>query len=449
MSVKGGPALGNKAEPEIVVIPDKFYGLALKLKDLTEAERQAPPPPPKPTSPPKPKPVVTPANHAPRHAIWPLVLTIVIFLAFVGGGFVYFNRELLFNKPIAVPTPPPAPKTVPAPPSNLAGQAAGVSSVALSWMDPSGEETGFRIDRVEEPGTFVPLTNLPANSTAFLDVSVSGGKNYRYRVIALGEGGESLPSNEVMVVTPPAAVPAPTPPTLPPGGLDSDSDGLSDLEEPLYGTDPFHPDADSDGFLDGNEVYHLYNPAAVAPVKLLDSGLVILFTGPAGWSVYVPAKWSAKLDVPDGSVATIDTAHGEKFRIKIEDNAQHLPLMDWYLAKNPGTVSTSVRTIKTKGGLEGLIGADRLDAYFAWDGKVFVLTYDIGGQPFVNYRTTYEMMLNSLTLVGAPLLAAPSMAALGGPGDLLGATSTAAATGTVPLALPAATSTAAATTTTP
>jgi hypothetical protein len=39
--------------------------------------------------------------------------------------------------------------------------------------------------------------------------------------------------------------------------LDSDNDSLSDIEEQRWGTDPFDPDTDGDGFEDGYEVYDL------------------------------------------------------------------------------------------------------------------------------------------------------------------------------------------------
>jgi hypothetical protein len=39
--------------------------------------------------------------------------------------------------------------------------------------------------------------------------------------------------------------------------VDSDLDGLLDLDEGAYGTGPFSPDSDSDGLLDGDEV-HMY-----------------------------------------------------------------------------------------------------------------------------------------------------------------------------------------------
>ena len=61
----------------------------------------------------------------------------------------------------------------------------------------------------------------------------------------------SEPSDEPSNLFPEVGVP----------GTDTDSDGLTDLEESLiYQTNPRLPDTDRDGFLDGNEVFHLYNP---------------------------------------------------------------------------------------------------------------------------------------------------------------------------------------------
>lgn len=41
---------------------------------------------------------------------------------------------------------------------------------------------------------------------------------------------------------------------------DSDHDGLIDVEESHYGTNPQNPDTDGDGYEDGNEVFHGYDP---------------------------------------------------------------------------------------------------------------------------------------------------------------------------------------------
>ncbi len=418
LSGAGGFGVRGK-EPEIVTIPDKFYGMALKMKagEGAEPEKPVAPPPPPPRA-------VAPVTMAPapKRSVLPVVLLVILLVALVGGGFVYFNRGLLFPKsPAPAPAPTPAPPAPPSAPANLSATASG-QSIGLLWVDTSGSATGLRLERKEDDGTYLTLTNLSSGSVAFLDTSVQAGRTYTYRVIMTNAGGDSAPSNEATatlpaVVTPPTPVPAPT---LLPSGLDSDSDGLTDTEETLYGTDPHLADTDRDSFLDGNEVFHLYNPSAKAPVRLLDSGLVAMFTAPAGWNLYAPADWTATLARPDGSQATIATGKGETFRVAIMDNPEHLSLSDWYLRAHPGTLSTDVKSLTTKGGLEGILGPDRLDAYFAWDGKVFSLRYDIDGQPFITFRTTYEMMLNSIKLVGAPVVSV-SPDATEGPGTLVGA----------------------------
>jgi hypothetical protein len=352
----------------------------------------------------------------------PTVLLIGGAIAILAGGFVYFNRDLLFRR---TPTPSPTPVVeAPSAPANLvADVASGTTIVVLAWSDTTGNETGFRLERREAEGTFQSLTSSPANSTAFQDATARPETRYGYRVVAVNAGGESAPSNEAVVQVPALPPPAPVAPALPPGGLDSDSDGLSDLEEPLYGTDRQAPDADQDKFLDGNEVFHLYNPAAQAPVRLIDSGLVKPFRSDVGWSLYVPAAWEANLD-GSGGKGTVATGRGEQFFITLDDNATALPLVDWYVAKYPGTTVSSLRPITTKGGLEGVFAPDRMTAYFAWDGKIFSLRYDIDGQTYVNYRTTYEMMLNSLALDGAPRIAtATESVEVQGPGTLLESTS--------------------------
>lgn len=402
---------------EIVTIPEKFYGVALGMDGKTQAERDTPPPPPPP------KPVAPPVMIKPaeRKPVWPYLLLVGSVVLIVSGVFLYVNRDLLFPPPVVAPAPivvAPAPSA----PSNLSATSSG-QAVSLVWVDGGGVVAGVRIER-QENNSYTPLTVLPAGSTAFLDVSAQPSRTYVYHVIAFGEGGESSPSNEATVRVPdaiPSPPPAPVVPVLPSGGLDSDSDGLTDIEEPLYGTDPRSPDADLDGFLDGNEVYHLYNPAARSPVRLLDSGLVKSFAAPAGWSVSVPSSWIIGLDIPDGSQATVTTGRGEVMILKIENNATGASLPDWYAARVSGENASSVRPFVTKGGLQGVIAPDRLEALFAWGSKVFTVKYILGGEQFINFRTTFEMMLNSLKLVGVPIVDAPPEATTG-PGSITNGT---------------------------
>lgn len=382
----------QQTEPEIHVIPDAFYGAAMKAR---VEERPVP----------QPSAEKTPSGH---RWVAPVIVGVLLLLV-VGAGFVYMNRDLIFP-PAQVIAPPPqvvvqTPEPVPPPtaPTDASATSTNPQSVSVRWTDTALNESGFRVDRrIGDAGEFRAVTNLPPNSSSFLDVSVSPGTSYAYRVIALNVSGESAPSNETTATVPSLPPAVAEQPKLPPAGLDSDSDGLTDLEEALFGTNVRNPDTEGDGFLDGNEVFHLYNPSGPAPVRLLDSNLVRIETAPIGWALSIPASWSMKLDAANGSRATIDTKHGELFRVAVESNPARKPMLDWYLEKHPGDDPSMVMQYRSKTGYSGIIGSDLLTTYIPWGDRVFVLTYDLDGQSFINFRTTYAMILNSLMLSGVP-----------------------------------------------
>ncbi len=388
----------NNQTPEIHVIPDQFYGAALKTKIKQTSTGQA----------------EGAAAMPVKKSKLPIII-VVLLLAVLGGGaaFAYLNREALFGKPVAPvvivqptttqptkPTPPPL--QPPSAPANLAATSTSPQSVSLTWTDTAINESAYRVERRTVDRTiYDSLTDLPPNSTSFLDNSAQASSTYYYRVLARNDAGEAA-SNEVQVTTrslPPAP---PKQEPLPPAGLDTDSDGLSDVEEVLYGTDPRNPDTDGDGYLDGNEVFNLYNPNGKAPAKLMGSNLVKQVSASIGWTMLIPSKWTLTLDATDGSTATIESDHGESFAITIEKNDSDLSVVDWFMAKYPGTDKSLIMQYKSKGGYEGIIGPDLLTTYIPWGNKVFVFHYDMKKQPFINYRTTYSMMLNSLVLKGLP-----------------------------------------------
>ncbi|MDD5726051.1 MAG: hypothetical protein PHC53_01405 [Patescibacteria group bacterium] len=390
---------GPAPAPEIHVIPDQFYGAALKTKIKPTSTGQGEGAGPMPA----------------KKSKLPIVIVVVLLLAVLGGGaaFAYLNREALFGRPTPAvvvqptttqptkPTPPPPPPP-PSAPANLAATSTSPQSVSLTWTDTAINESAYRVERRTVDRTiYDSLTDLPPNSTSFLDNSVQASSTYFYRVLARNDSGEAI-SNEVQVTTRALPPPPPKQEPLPPAGLDTDSDGLSDVEEVLYGTDPRNPDTDGDGYLDGNEVFNLYNPNGKAPSKLLGSGLVKQVSASIGWTMLIPTKWTLTLDATDGSTATIESDHGESFQVTIEKNDNNLPVVDWFMAKYPGTDKSLIMQYKSKGGYEGIIGPDLLTTYIPWGNKVFVFHYDMKKQPFINYRTTYSLMLNSLVLKGLP-----------------------------------------------
>ena len=57
---------------------------------------------------------------------------------------------------------------------------------------------------------------------------------------------------------------------LPNPDNDLDSDGLDNQQEMIWGTDPFNPDTDGDGFKDGEEVKSGHNPLVPGPDDLIN-----------------------------------------------------------------------------------------------------------------------------------------------------------------------------------
>ncbi|MDP4300386.1 fibronectin type III domain-containing protein [Leptothrix discophora] len=99
---------------------------------------------------------------------------------------------------------PDAPKT-------LTASEIGSSSVKLSWVDASNNETGFRIYQVS-PGTRTALTTSTTSSVVL--TGLNSQTAYVFEVVAFNITGESVASNQVSVTTiaPPVAptVSAPT-----------------------------------------------------------------------------------------------------------------------------------------------------------------------------------------------------------------------------------------------
>ncbi|TET89695.1 MAG: hypothetical protein E3J35_08925 [Methanomassiliicoccales archaeon] len=106
------------------------------------------------------------------------------------------------------------PATVPGPPLGLAAVAES-RLVTLTWMPPSDSGgspvTNFRIYRGMTPGGESLLAEV-GNVQQFLDIGLTNGVTYYYRISAKNEVGEGAMSEEV-AATPAAILTVPSPPT--------------------------------------------------------------------------------------------------------------------------------------------------------------------------------------------------------------------------------------------
>jgi len=104
------------------------------------------------------------------------------------------------------------------PPAIPAGPVVGAFSAGfpLTWVDPTpvnyttqsnfgnlANEIGFRIERATGSGAYASVGTARANTTTFKDTTaVSGTTNYKYRVVAFNQAGESVsPFTEVNAAT--------------------------------------------------------------------------------------------------------------------------------------------------------------------------------------------------------------------------------------------------------
>lgn len=96
---------------------------------------------------------------------------------------------------IALPAPPPVAA------SGLTATATP-TSVTVAWVDNATNESSYRLERSANGGAFLLWIVLPANSTRYVDTSVSVGSTYAYRVVASNSAGNAAASNAASVIVP-------------------------------------------------------------------------------------------------------------------------------------------------------------------------------------------------------------------------------------------------------
>jgi len=98
----------------------------------------------------------------------------------------------------------------PAAPSGLAVTAVTSTSINLTWVDNSTNETGFKIERALGTGAFSQVATAGAGATIYTDTGLTANTSYSYRVRATNAGGDSAYSNTTTATTLPTAPAAPS-----------------------------------------------------------------------------------------------------------------------------------------------------------------------------------------------------------------------------------------------
>jgi hypothetical protein len=197
---------------------------------------------------------------------------------------------------------------------------------------------------------------------------------------------------------PDVEVPVVEEPAEPELSKDSDSDGLTDIEEKMYGTDYRNPDTDGDTFLDGNEVFHRYDPLGVAPSTLLDTGAVKVYSeATLPFTVYYPTTWKATAELAKNTV-TFKSSNVASVVVLWSPKEADLTLEDWIVTNVEDADLKTLQASYTKEGYYTLRSADDLVAYIDFGAVVYVMTYDLSTSLDISYTQTFAMMVNSLTI---------------------------------------------------
>ncbi|MES2797183.1 MAG: fibronectin type III domain-containing protein [Bacteroidota bacterium] len=92
--------------------------------------------------------------------------------------------------------------TKPAAPSNLKVTSVTTSSINLVWVDNSKGETGYQVFiQKNSDQNFEKVTTLPANSTEWIVNELLANNNYRFKILAISENGDSEFSDQIEVKT--------------------------------------------------------------------------------------------------------------------------------------------------------------------------------------------------------------------------------------------------------
>ena len=240
-------------------------------------------------------------------------------------------------------------------------------------------------------------TNKPAVTTTHTTTTVQ-------TTVTVTPTGEATPSTTATTtIEQPTSLQEPIlelPSKLSVETADLDSDGVSDAAEEIFGSDPGNPDTDGDGYNDGHELYYLYNPNGIEPMKVIDAGTVRIFkSGNFNYELYYPINWLAAPVDNDGRQMIFTTLTGENVEVHAYDLAAGETFADLFVKIVPVDELLSAYTdVESRFGTKGKMRNDGLVYFFVGEGRVYTLVYHEVDENLVRYKKVMEVMARSFKI---------------------------------------------------
>ncbi|MFH1207064.1 MAG: hypothetical protein V1668_00455 [Patescibacteria group bacterium] len=227
--------------------------------------------------------------------------------------------------------------------------------------------------------------NIAANVNKNINSNISGNTNL-FPVINVNNANTAVNANVAPVVS----------------SQDSDSDGLTDVEETLFSTNPAKADTDGDGYSDGLEAGGGYNPNGTGKIEANPS-IKTYYDNTYGYSILYPGAWALS-DDPQNTRGKMFTASGEFVEASVQENPAGLSARDWYLTQSPGIDSSKITSVTNwDRTLSGVLSIDGLTAYFVSGSRVYLINYNINILSQANYKTVFQMMFRSFKIGVVPI----------------------------------------------
>jgi len=190
--------------------------------------------------------------------------------------------------------------------------------------------------------------------------------------------------------------------------VDTDNDGLTDLAEEEFQTDPGNYDTDKDKYPDGVEVYNLYNPKGIEPQRLSVSNLVKKYDSPNfAYQFFIPINWAIGSVDEEGRQILLSTLSGENIEIRIFDLKQDENFDIWFANYAINQDINSLVDFETAEKYSGKMRNDGLVYYFVYNNKVYAVLYHTTDSNIVNYKAIISLVARSLKFGYSPVLITP------------------------------------------
>lgn len=184
--------------------------------------------------------------------------------------------------------------------------------------------------------------------------------------------------------------------------VDTDNDGLTDVEEAIIGSNSAVADSDGDGYGDLAELNNFYDPTG--PGKLEASSRWQKYQNTTyGYSLLRPAIFTEKSLGGDYSISFV-APENQFFQLEVQPNTARSPITDWY-REQFGESADSIRLLELKdaNGMTvwlGIKSEDGLTVYFT-DIKlsnIYTISYNVGLEEVSNYPNLFDIFIKSLAL---------------------------------------------------